>query len=1062
MNKAHTKFRAAEDSQASGAGAGKVDTGSSIPSNPPARDEVIWALNTRVQNLHRSQQALRHLLRRTQSEEARLVAVTAEGLGHAPQDAPPAEEAPDPWWPGVALPDTPLVPPPGVANAGLTTEPAGCIAFLVTGLTLRDLEQAVANVREDLSRHGGFKPLFLTDNPDLSPFIREGHAAEYLPPERLTGEAADGGWPVHRLETLRRKWGFEQTVDLRETRAAPPPPRRDQRASPTPPRASGKRPKAAVVAWDLGHNPAGRAMVIYDLLARDYDVELVGPVWSRFGNAVWEPIRQSDRKVRAFACETIEDFWPRAVALTAAADYDLVVACKPRLPAVLLAALIKQACGCPLVLDIDDFELSFFKDETPADLSALEAAGPDVFREPYLELPTRVCDALAGLADARIVSNIALRDRFGGHIVRHARDEALFDPRNFDRDGCRAAMGMEPDDFAIVFVGTIRRHKGVIEVAQALHEHPDKRFSLHVIGDIPDVTLRKELARFTGARLQVHPGCAFEDLPERLVAADAVVLLQDPDHAISQFQIPAKVSDASALGLPVLATDVPPLRDLALQGLVRTIAPAELGVALDGLLKDRETGRAATERARIREGFEAELGFDVNRERLNKAIARAGRADADLPGPMAELITLSGRAYAELRSAEKPRVPAVSRGAVRQFDVAMFWKQNDSGLFARRSDMMMKHLIGSGRVRRVLQFDAPMNVKLLAAGLQEPQGSTAAHILRNAVDNQYHARDTERHGLRTFLWDDRHRRTALPGVGGSIDDYPDYVRAQMAAAGMTPEETIAWVFPVVFDFPRIAGEIPFRGIVGDLIDDQRLFAGREEYIEKVRASYVETLPLFDVTFTNCAPVAEAFEDLAGPIHVVPNGTEPMYREPGERPAALRGLDGPLAGYVGNLRDRFDWDLLREVALRMPGVNFPIVGGGARPEDAAKVAGLPNVHLVGVCPHHEVPEIIAAFDLALVPHVKGPLTQRMNPLKIYNYFSARKAIVSTELDNIDTAIRPYIRFADNVDGFAAAIDEAIRTPLHCDPAYDAALSGILWETRVAEILKVLDRSPGLTD
>ncbi len=1051
MTKLQTGFRAESDSQTT-----DLTPGEAVP----ARDEAIWALNTRIQNLHRSQQALRQLLRRSQKGEARLVAITPEGLARAPRNAPPAPaEDPDPWWPRVALPDTPLAPPPGFANSGLTTEPAESIAFLITGLAFGDLRQAVADVREDLSRHGGFKPVFLTDNPDLSPVIREGFVAEYLPPERLTGRAADGGWPAEPLEALRRKWGIKRTVDLRETRAAPPPAKRVRPAVRPPSARAGKRPKAAVVAWDLGHNPAGRAMVIHDLLKRDYDVELVGPVWSRFGKSVWEPIRESDRKVRAFACETMEDFWPRAVALTAAADCDLVVACKPRLPALLLASMIKQACGCPLVLDIDDFELSFFPDETPAELSALAAAGPDAFREPYLELPTRVCDGLAELADARIVSNIALRDRFGGHIVRHARDESLFDPQNFDRAACREAMGMAPEDFAIVFVGTIRRHKGVIEVAEALHHHPDKRFSLHVIGDIPDATLRNELARFTGARLQVHPGCAFEDLPERLVAADAVVLLQDPDHAISQFQIPAKVSDASALGLPILATDVPPLRDLALQGLVRTIDPAELGTALDGLLSDRESGRAGTERDRIRDGFEAELGFDVNRERLKKAVARAAQAGPDLPEPLQRLITLAGRAYAALRAGQMagatPATPAISRGATPQFDVAMFWKQNDSGLFARRSDMMMRHLLGSGRVRRVLQFDAPMPVRSLAAGLQEPPRSTAAHVLRNAVDNQYRVRDTADHGLRTFLWDDRHRRTALPDIGGSLEDYPDYVLSQMEAAGMQPGETVAWVCPVVFDFPRIARRIPFRGIVGDLIDDQRLFAGREDYRERVRASYVETLPLLDVTFTNCAPVAEAFEDLAGPVHVVPNGTEPMDRATKERPGPLSGVDGPVAGYVGNLRDRFDWDLLREVARRMPGVTFPIVGGGARREDAAKVVDLPNVHLLGVCPHDEVPEMIAAFDVALVPHLPGPLTQRMNPLKIYNYFAARKPIVSTELENIDAAIRPYIRFADGAVSFAEAIDGALHAPLICDPAYEAALSGILWETRVARVLAVLD-------
>lgn len=485
--------------------------------------------------------------------------------------------------------------------------------------------------------------------------------------------------------------------------------------------------------------------------------------------------------------------------------------------------------------------------------------------------------------------------------------------------------------------------------------------------------------------------------------------------------------------------------------------PADLPPALETLRKQRDPGQAAEMSARVRAGFEDELGFRVNRERLAGTIERAGRADAGLPAGLERLLSLTGKAYVESRNGNRGPVPAPPVLRKGQCDIVMFWKQNDTGLYGRRSDMVMKHLLHSGRIRRVLHLDAPMKCADLARGIGSPKGSSAAQILRNAVDNQFGLRDSDRHLLRTYLWGGRGGGEVLPGIGRDLSQYPDFVLDQMAQAGMKPETTLAWVCPVVFDFPQVARRIPFHAIIGDLIDDQRNFAAREVYRERIIASYNDTLPLLDLAFTNCHAMSEAFGGLTGPIHVVPNGTERLPDDPGPAPDALCALRGPIAGYVGNLRDRFAWDLIAEVARRLPGVQFPIIGGGAREEDAAKVRALPNVHLLGVVPHEQVAACLDRFDVALIPHERTTLTSRMNPLKVYSYFAARKPIVATEVENIDDDIMPFIRYAGEPAEFAAAVEAACTSPHSHNPAtYDSVLDGILWETRVGRMLERLDR------
>jgi len=233
-----------------------------------------------------------------------------------------------------------------------------------------------------------------------------------------------------------------------------------------------------------------------------------------------------------------------------------------------IGALIKEACHCPLILDVDDFELSFFKNEEFASIDELKADIHGALHQPFEELATRYVQNLISSADSVTVSNVALRQRFSGHMVRHARDEKEFRNSELRRAAARKELRILADDFALVFIGTPRAHKGVLQVAKALEQLNDPHLVFHIIGDISDKALKDELLSFKCARVVLHPNCPFDALPDLLAAADLVPLLQDVAHAVSQYQIPAKISDALSLGVPVVATSTPPLADVIASGAI--------------------------------------------------------------------------------------------------------------------------------------------------------------------------------------------------------------------------------------------------------------------------------------------------------------------------------------------------------------------------------------------------------------------------------------------------------------------------------------------------------------
>lgn len=520
-----------------------------------------------------------------------------------------------------------------------------------------------------------------------------------------------------------------------------PPPRRPDRA--------GAKQHVAVVAWDMGHNPAGRAFLLADMAARNCTTELVGPLFPQYGDEIWKPISASPLPMHAYPAPTFRTFVEGAIAIAQRTTCDIVHVGKARFPSLLLGALIKQANNCPMIVDIDDHELGFFASRAPATLHDLMAevhADPTILDRPYTEIFTRYAESLIAECDGVTVSNYALKDRFGGIVVRHGRDERIFDPQRYDRSAIRRDFGYGDQDRVILFLGTPRAHKGVFEIADAMEALADDRLALCIIGSINDKRVSGRLGTYKRARIASHPDQPWERLAELVAMADAVFLLQDPASAISDYQISAKLTDALAMGVPVFATPVPPLRDLIAVGAVMPVADtAQLRAALQSVSEKPSTVGADQ---RARDYYLTELSYGVNAARLDiafdAATTQSRKAVPAFDDLFAAMELQTGIVFP--RFTRKFGAPAIWKNV--RPDLVFLWKQNDSGIYGRRSDMMVRYLLESGAVNRVLHFDAPISATDLERHNKHgedavaDQGnlvhlSTTRRVLRIADTGQY-------------------------------------------------------------------------------------------------------------------------------------------------------------------------------------------------------------------------------------------------------------------------------------------------------------------------------------
>ena len=65
-----------------------------------------------------------------------------------------------------------------------------------------------------------------------------------------------------------------------------------------------------------------------------------------------------------------------------------------------------------------------------------------------------------------------------------------------------------------------------------------------------------------------------------------------------------------------------------------------------------------------------------------------------------------------------------------------------------------------------------------------------------------------------------------------------------------------------------------------------------------------------------------------------------------------------------------------------------------------VNGLDNVHVFDKQPYDLVPSIIATFSVAWVPFRLGRIASSANPLKIYEYLSVGKSVVTTPVADVE--------------------------------------------------------------
>jgi len=263
----------------------------------------------------------------------------------------------------------------------------------------------------------------------------------------------------------------------------------------------------------------------------------------------------------------------------------------------------------------------------------------------------------------------------------------------------------------------------------------------------------------------------------------------------------------------------------------------------------------------------------------------------------------------------------------------------------------------------------------------------------------------------------------------------------------TGEDRVAWLYtPMALPLAQALGP---SLLVYDVIDDLAAFKDASpELVLRQR----QALKRADVVFTGGRSLHRSVRARRPDgTHCFPSGVDPEHYAPAvamRDPAPRR-----VAGYVGVIDERLDLDLIATLAECLPNWEVRMVGPVAK-IDPGDLPQTPNITYPGPARYADLPEVMAGFDVALMPFAMNEATRSISPTKTLEYLAAGLPVVSTRVPDVVTDFGELVDLQDDGAGFASACRRVER---HCALSRAAKAEPLLdwhhWDT-IAERMEDL--------
>lgn len=367
--------------------------------------------------------------------------------------------------------------------------------------------------------------------------------------------------------------------------------------------------KISLVVGDLSSSGSGRwggavrPFLLYQALTKlNYEVEIVGFVPSENSEA----IPNSEIPTSHVKAYKYPKFLVSVNNALKTISGDIVYASKLKPTSFGTALMKKIKSRCPVILDIDDWELSWHGGDNYQYRPGLKQFSRDILkpdgalRNPDHPLYLKWIERCVSYADQVTTHTQFMQERFGGVYLPNGKDTSLFDPSYYDAEESRVRYGLSGYRI-LMFPGAPRPYKGIEDVLMALDllNQPDLR--LVIVGGSPYDDYDNQLMQQWGRWIVKLPKYPVKEMPS-VVAAAHIIVVPQRDTPAAKAQFPLKLTDGMAMAKPILATrvgDIPEI--LGDTGyLVDSESPEQLAEQIQWIFQHLEEANERGIRARER------------------------------------------------------------------------------------------------------------------------------------------------------------------------------------------------------------------------------------------------------------------------------------------------------------------------------------------------------------------------------------------------------------------------------------------------------------------------------
>ncbi|RDI74867.1 Glycosyl transferases group 1 [Gaiella occulta] len=314
---------------------------------------------------------------------------------------------------------------------------------------------------------------------------------------------------------------------------------------------------------------------------------------------------------------------------------------------------------------------------------------------------------------------------------------------------------------------------------------------------------------------------------------------------------------------------------------------------------------------------------------------------------------------------------------------------------------------------------------------------------------------TVRKALNVLPWGQRYR--ASDAVNGRISRWV----VARAARGL-PRPRVIWLYD-----PRATwavGHADDAFGVYDCVDDYPEQATGERNRALVAAADRRAALLSRLVFTTTTPLFDRHARTNPRTHLVRNVGDFAHFAPASdrdrAPRELRDLPRPVLGFAGNfLPGKVDFELLDEIVRSLETGSLLLAGPAAdgtvrrRLNEAVRH---PNVTWLGSVRYEQLPSIVAAFDVGLIPYLRNEYTRSCFPLKLFEYLAAGKPVVASGLPELE-GMEPDVVVASGAASFMAAVGTAAGDGDAAAVARRQAIAAAnTWESRTSRLISLISQ------